>query len=447
MPNPTPAAPTPVNSTALILCLVGLILAIFLNTKKKWNLGITAMLVALLIGVGYMGMNTNTIFASWPTTTVISVVLAVAYFGMLTDTGMMEIIGKRMIKMLGGNLKLLPLIAVPAISLVAFLSASNIPFIFGPLLVPMAAAGGMDLMIVVALLAYGGAIGGNNPWTNLTAQMASGFLQQGGYDVVGGGIARWIDGSLINILAIVLMYIVFKGYKTKKVEIKSEDIPKMNDKQKKALVLLIGTFVLLIVPTILQKVFPTVPFFKTLFGFFSNYMVFTIGIILCYILKIGTFDQSLRKVPWGIVWMIVGIMMLLTVANAAGFSTFMSGLISDKVPRFLLPAAFMLAACAMSYFASAFAVFPVLWAIAMPVAAATGISGVTLLSCIMAGAAGSGSASPLSPMGAVVLSIMPAEEQPKLGPKMILWSLLICLFWTVLAAIGIPGLGSAIMGV
>ena len=239
MPQTTAAAPTPVNSTALILCGIALVAMVLLNLKKKWNLGLTAMLAALVIGVGVMGMNVNTIFASWPITTVISIILAVTYFGILTDTGMMEILGKRMLKLVGGNVRLMPLIAIPALSLVAAVSSINVPFIFGPLLVPMAIAGGMDLMIVVSLIAFGGAIGANNPWTNMGAQMSAGMLQSAGLDVVNGQLAKWLDTSLINILAIVLAYIIFKGYKTKKIEIASSEELKMNDKQKMAFTIFI----------------------------------------------------------------------------------------------------------------------------------------------------------------------------------------------------------------
>jgi len=56
-------------------------------------------------------------------------------------------------------------------------------------------------------------------------------------------------------------------------------------------------------------------------------------------------------------------------------------------------------------FCNIFAVLPALWAIAVPVAAATGLSPAILRTGIVVGAIGAGSASPMSSGGAANLSI------------------------------------------
>ena len=53
--------------------------------------------------------------------------------------------------------------AMPAIALVSFVAATQIPFIFGPILVGIAVAGGMDLMIIVLLTSFSVPLGSCNP--------------------------------------------------------------------------------------------------------------------------------------------------------------------------------------------------------------------------------------------------------------------------------------------
>ena len=179
----------------------------------------------------------------------------------------------------------------------------------------------------------------------------------------------------------------------------------------------------------------------------NSNIVFTVGIMICIILKFNNFEGAMKKIPMTLVFMIVGIVMLLQVANQAGFSTLLSGLVSENVPVFLIPAVFTLVAGVMSYFATFFAVLPVLWAIAVPVAASTGLNPAILLSGIVIGAIGSGSASPMSSGGAAHLSVMPVEQQPAMSRKMLVFALFSCVWFTLLAFLGVFNIGVLIAGV
>jgi len=88
-----------------------------------------------------------------------------------------------------------------------------------------------------------------------------------------------------------------------------------------------------------------------------------------------------------------------------------------------------------------------LWPVALSVAAAAGISPTILISCICIGAIGTGSTSPLSSMGAMILSPMPAEQQGTLGPRMIRFSLITIVIYVVLALLGVYNIIPNLMGV
>lgn len=444
-----PAAPAEitVNGFGLALCGIALVITIFLNVKKNYSLSVLAMVSAFLIGVGYMGMNVNEILNSWPITTVISIILAVSYFGILSDTGMMTKLGKRIVRLVGGDVRKLPLVAVPAATLVALVSSMNVPFIFGPMLAPVAMAGGMDLIIVIYMLVFSMQIGSSNPWTSMFGQIIGGTLRSSGLENVPAiQLSLWVSNIIVFVITIALVYVACKGYKAKKIDFDVNEDLSMDPKQKKAFILFIGTIALLLIPSILTKIFPGNPVVMKIFSLCGNYIVFSVGLLLCTIMGLGSFEQALKKVPMGVVMMIVTILMLLTVAEKAGFSAMVSSAISNNVPRFLIPAVFTLVSCLLSYFASFFALLPILWAVAMPVCVATGLSPALLIACICIGAGGSGSASPMSSGGAVMLSVMPPEQQPQLGKRMLIWALIFSAFWTVLAALGLFNVAPAMFG-
>lgn len=437
-----------VNALGLILCLIGLAVSVFLNMKKNYPLGLMCMMFAFLIGVGFMGMNVNAIIGSFPTSTVMALFLAIPFFGMLSGTGMLTILGKRMLRLVKGDVRMLPFIAIPAIALVSFVAATQIPFVFGPVLIGIAAAGGMDLMIIVLVMAFAVPIGSCNPWTSFTGQTIAGLARDSGFEnATGMALAVWINAIIAFVSIMLVVYFFYKGGKAKKVVIDSNEDLSMNKQQKQAFGIFLGVIFLLLVPALLNRFIPGVPFLVKLNSLCNNNILFSIGILLCVILKFDSFEGAMKKIPMTLVFMIVGIVMLLQVADAAGFSALISGLISDNVPVFLIPAVFTLVACVMSFFATFFAVLPVLWAIAVPVAAATGISPAILLTGIVVGAIGAGSASPMSSGGAANLSVFPADQQSDMSKKMLAFALFSCVWFTLLALIGVFNIGSLITGV
>ena len=437
-----------INVMGLILCLIGLTVSVFLNMKKNYPLGLMAMMFAFVIGVGFMGMNVNAIIASFPTSTVMALFLAIPFFGMLSETGMLTILGKRMLRLVKGDVRLLPFISIPAIALVSFVAATQIPFVFGPVLIGIAAAGGMDLMIIVLVMAFAVPIGSCNPWTSFTGQTIAGLARDSGFEnATSMALAVWINAIIAFVSIMLVAYFFYKGHKAQKVVIDANENLTMNKQQKQAFYIFLGIIFLLLVPALLNRFIPGVPFLVTLSSLCNNNILFSIGILLCVILKFNNFEGAMKKIPMTLVFMIVGIVMLLQVANAAGFSTLISGLISENVPVFLIPAVFTLVACIMSFFATFFAVLPVLWAIAVPVAAATGLSPAILLTGIVVGAIGAGSASPMSSGGAANLSVFPADQQPDMSKKMLAFALFSCVWFTLLALIGVFNIGSIITGV
>ena len=86
-----------VNGTIVILCLVGVALAIFLSYKFNLQMGISAMVFAFIIGVLFMGLRVKNVIAMFPTSVFFQVLALSLFFGVGVVNGTMEAVAKKML--------------------------------------------------------------------------------------------------------------------------------------------------------------------------------------------------------------------------------------------------------------------------------------------------------------------------------------------------------------
>jgi len=439
--------PETVHVPALICCILALVVSIVLNTKWKIHLGVTSAFFAFLIGTGMLNIGATTILGGLPLMIIAIFMFAIPFFNSLSDTGVMSVIAKRIIRSTGGRVKLLPIAFIVAIAVVAFVSEPSVPFVLGPIIASICVAANIDLLIACMILAFAIPFGSANPWTTMTGQMIVGMATGSGFENgVAMQIGVWGNMVLNGIIMILISMIVFKGFKAKNVTIDDSEDLSFNKKQKTAFSLLIVSVVLLVVPSLLNTVIPCA-LTKWLSTVISIYTVFPLMNVLCVFTGLSTYDETIKRVPWSILVTLSGMMLLVDIAGEAGLSTLLSNFIASNVPVFLIPAVFTFCAAGLSFVATFFAVMPMLWPVALSVAAAAGISPTILISCICIGAIGTGSTSPLSSMGAMILSPMPAEQQGTLGPRMIRFSLITIVIYVVLALLGVYNIIPNLMGV
>lgn len=437
-----------VNVPVLLVCVAALVISIFMNVKFKAHLGVVCMFFAYMIGVGMMGMSTRDLLSSMPIDIIAIFMCALPFFSAISSTGMLEKLGKRLIRATHGNARLLPIACVVAIAFVSCASEVTVMYALGPIIAALCLLAGMDLMIACMLFSFSIPIGSCNPWTTMTGQTILGLAAT--HEVENGfglGTAIWGNMTIMGIVMIVITLIVFKGFKVKRVDVdESEDLTFTRD-QRVAFTLFITALVLLVVPSMLSVLCPSVALFGWLKSVLNVYSVYLLMNILCLFLKIATYDETIKRVPWSIIVTLSGVMLLIDVAGAAGISTLLSNFIVSNIPVFLIPAIFTLCSAGLSFVATFFAVLPMLWPVAMAVSASTGISLAVLISCICVGAIGSGSSSPLSAMGAMILSAMPAEHQAGLTPRMIRYTFVAIAVFVLLALLGVFNFIPNLLGV
>ena len=94
------------SSTAIIICLIGIALAIVLNYKFGVNMGVTGLAVAWIAGCIVMGLKVKDVVALWPNSVVFQLMSITLFFGFAVVNGTMQAIANHTRAMGGYTLRL-----------------------------------------------------------------------------------------------------------------------------------------------------------------------------------------------------------------------------------------------------------------------------------------------------------------------------------------------------
>ena len=136
--------------------------------------------------------------------------------------------------------------------------------------------------------------------------------------------------------------------------------------------------------------------------------------------------------------MIVGVYSLIKVAAAAGLVEFISGVLAESIPAFLVPAAVIFFAAFLSFFSSSTStVMPLMYPMVPTLAASLSLNPIMLYTCIFFGGLAT-ACSPFSTGGAVCIAANPYEDQKELlSNKMIVVALVVPVITIVAATLGL----------
>lgn len=423
---------------ALTLCILAIIISIVIGYKFKLNTGIIALGFAFLIGNLVMGMKVNEIISYFPTTIVFWLISIAVFFNYATENGTMGVMGKKLLYMMGGNAKLIPVAIAVVSAIVGGLGAgASTPAIVGPFAFVMALSAGVDPVLTCIAITFGNLLGSNNPFNGYGGVIGRNLIMDNGVaeDVaLQAGIYCWINCGIITVITIAFFYFIRKGYKVQNV--KAEQPPQFNDVQRKTCVIILAAFVMMILPPILNTWFPS-PVMKALNGFCQPQVIMIIGSILCAMLKLGDEKTVIRKMPISTIVMIIGVYTLIKVAAAAGLVDTIAHLLTSAIPAWLVPGAIVLFAAFLSFFSSSTStVMPLMYPLVPALVAATGLNPVALYTCIFFGGL-STSCSPFSTGGAVCIAACPDNQvKEELSNKMIFAALVVPVLTFVAAEIG-----------
>lgn len=424
----------------LILTLLAIVISIGVGFKFNVNSGIIAMGFAFLIGILGMGLKANAIIGYWPTTIVFFLLAISLFYNYAVANGTMGILGKKLLYVLGGNAKLIPFVCFAVSCVVAMLGAGGTTnAIVGPFIFAMALEAGIHPVITACAIGLGTLMGSDNPFNGQGGIVSIGLLESFGYgEAFRMQLYCWFNDIFKEILVMVIIYIVYKGYKGKKIKVEKPEA--FSPVQRKTMILIVGSFILMVVPSFLAM-FIKNDMMALITKFCQPQCIMIVCAALAPFLKLGDQRDTLKRLPMNTFIMIAGMSFLIGIASEAGLVDEISNMLSNNVPIFLVGPVLLLLAAFLSFFSSGLTVVcPLMYPLVPGLSESLGLNPVMLISCIYIGAMCS-ALSPFSTGGSMlVAACADIETKDYLSKKMVIVSAVyIPLLGVLMAASGLFG--------
>lgn len=431
------------DSMIMILVLVALVITVVIGiVYKNCNIGLIGMAFAFIIGSWIGGGGTYDIIGYWPTSIMFILVVTSWFFGYASLNGTLAGLADRIVYATRG----VPWLSPISVFLTAFIISGlgigvwGIVFV-APIGFVIAKRGKFNPLLVVIATNLGALATGGLQWaaggpTNAGLLMAAGWeTEAAGKLAVAFGYASIIP----CIVAYLICYVLLKGYKAQKVEMKKP--APFTPVQVKTLIVLLAVLLANMLPLVLYFIAP-----GSVTLYLKNHCNIQfwsiIGAIVCMLLKLGDEREILaKKVPWNAVVLICGVSMLIQVAVKHGLSDVIGNWLNSSFPVWMVPAAFALFGGLLSFFCSAMSVvYPLM--LPMIYGMISNGSKVSALACVTAlilTACYTGMC-PFSQNGALMLSSADEETKSYLFYRMISWSVVLLVISVIYALVGGYGL-------
>ena len=430
-----------VNGTIVVLCLIGVALAIILNYKFNLQMGISAMVFAFIIGILFMGLRAKNVIALFPTSIFFQVLALSLFFGVGVCNGTMEAVANKMLYATRKKPYMLVFMLMIIGFSLGFLGC--VPPAAGAILAVMgftiAVPSGVDPLIC-ASLGYSCNAGSFIRW-GASGAIIDSTIAANGYEAEAGSFTWSIFGIsvAISIIVILVCFFIWKGYKVKAVVGMEEPKP-FTREQKGTLILILAVVFLAVVPGMLVTWKVGGKFMKSVSGFCDIQVLCLIGFIIAHFLKLANPREVINKCPWNTLILLAGISMLMSVAVQAGAVQILSDWLGTNIPNWLMPF-FM---CLLGAFLSSFSggitvVFPMVAPIVPALVQASGsvLDPMLLFLSVVLGAHFTGM-SPFSTGGAVFMGMNRDESAAK---RLVTGQLIVCLIGVVIGGAILTALG------
>lgn len=398
------------SSVLHILVFVAAIgISIAIGSKFKINIGMVAFAFAFLIGITFYGMSGKEVAALIPSNLFIIQLCATFFYGFASENGAIAGIAERIVYKSRGNKTILPIVLALSVFLVTImgLGADAAAVVMSPIAFALAIELGFDPILASMAI-----------WVGVTPVIGATWTPNGAvaYNIWAPHLGEAITNRLFVMVMIVLllfglvvMILVNKVYSSKHHADVTIKIPeKFTVVQKKALVIILATVVLLVIPGIVQMFFPN-PITAWMNKRLPFQVICLVGAIICTGLKIADPKEVFQKrIPWNSIIMLLGMSTLMALAGKMGVVETISGWIGEFVPAWALPMMLVLIGGLMSYVVAASSVIYPLFAPIIPeLATLSGVSPLVLALALICGACCT-SFSPLSTGG--VLAMLGAND-------------------------------------
>ncbi|MBD5084988.1 MAG: hypothetical protein HDT33_08000 [Clostridiales bacterium] len=425
-------------TTGMLVFLAAIVLAVVIGTKTKCNIGIAALGMAFLIGTMLMGKSISEVIGYFPYRLLFTMMIVTFFYGYASENGAIQGIANRMIYATRNKPWALPITLYVATFVVSTMGAgaAATPVFMSPIAFGLATQMGFNPLIAVVAVYLGSMGGGLQAWTGsgvMFKGIAANTLSE-----AEASSASW--GYSITLIAIctlffLCVYFVLKGYKVANTNV--EKPAPFDQPQKITIGIILVMMVLIIVPVFCNMFLPN-PATKWFTSKFDIQVLSVFGIILCAALNLAkTADVVKNKIPWTTILMICGMSTMIGLAVDLGVAEVIGGWLGTSIPKLLvLPIIVMLSGLLSFVTTGPAVIFPLFIPMFPALAAATGISPVSMTIALFAGTGATGM-SPFSQGGSMALiGCKDDETREKLLPKQFVCAFAFMAVYMVMALVG-----------
>ena len=407
-----------------IVSLLALFVVVYIANKKKMNVGLLGIAMAMLLGT-LAGIRYKDIIAGFNTSLFLRAIAMQSLIVIAKMNGTLESISKRIIKVgCGKAIRVLPIILYISLMICEFLG-TGIYTMAVPILCAIAYEMGMPVLKILSIGLICTTGGGCSPYAY------PGIILRNLAEAAGLSINLWntaVSGTIVSTILFIGLYFFFGWHKEtpRSIAANQEALEPISWKQWATIVGYL-TFV----------------FCNLVLGLDTGITPIIVSVLLCLI---GAADgtQIMKRLPFNSLIMVGGMTVLIgVVAKLGGIDLITSGLvlIANKT---LAPAIMSLVASCLSVISSAQSVVMPTLVPTIPglVEAIPGVSAQSLVSDIGLGAYATG-ASPLSTTGANVMANFGTvysptpDEEKKLFNQLLVFAIISLVTYTVAGVIGI----------
>ena len=290
-----------------ILALLALVVIIAISAiRTDLNTGVLAVTFAYIVGVYFAGLSVNTVSTYLPEHLVLTLVGVTLLFGMAQQNGTLDRLAGFAIRAAHGKPVLLPFIFFALTFILSAIGPGNIAAValLAPIGVAVAVNSGVSPLVMSIMICTGANAGAFSP-VALTGIVNVGLMNQIGISDSSTTLRIFLLVAALQSISALAAYVIFGGYRIRSSLVTGqavEDSPVQSIETRH--IITIFAIVTLVIGVVVFNV-------AVVLGAFV-----LAGLLALF--KIGDVEIGLQNLPWGVIFLVAGISILVGLLETTG---------------------------------------------------------------------------------------------------------------------------------
>ena len=286
-----------------VASLIALLIAIALSLTSRVNVGVVAIAFAWIVGTTMAGLKPDQVAAGFPSSLFLTLAGVTFLFSLAETNGTLERLANRAVQLARGNARVVPLIffiIALALASIGPGAISSVALVI-PLGMPIATRAGVPRFLTALMVANGANAG------NLSPISAAGVIANTKIAEAGMGqheMKVWLANLIAHALVSAVAYVLLRGYRLPSTSTQREGDSRPVIDLDRRHAITIAVIVVWIAGAVA---------FKLNVGLAA----FTAAAIVV-LANAGDEATSIRKMPWGVIVMVCGVTVLISLLEKTG---------------------------------------------------------------------------------------------------------------------------------